>query len=111
MNAQRNEKKYLSESNTVVECFLGNPFWRDAWSNAKCSCTSFSAFLVDSFSRGMVELKYKPVNLTETVLVRQPDNRAPLYRLAFYSRSDRGKAFWKQTRKYSEPQLQFDFMW
>lgn len=110
MDAQRNEKKYLSEDNTVIECFLGNPLWRNDWSNTKCSCTSFSAFLVDSFSRKMVKLNYKPVDLTETVLVRQPDNRAPLYRLAFYSRSKRGKEFWNQARKYSDPQLQFDFM-
>jgi len=110
MDAQRNEKKYLSEDNTVVECFLGNPLWRNDWSNTKCSRTSFSAFLVDSFGREMVKLNYKSVDLTETVLVRQPDNRAPLYRLAFYSRSNRGKEFWNQARKYSDPQLQFDFM-
>ncbi|MBU1370505.1 MAG: three-Cys-motif partner protein TcmP [Bacteroidetes bacterium] len=110
MDAQRNEKKYLSEGNTVVECFLGNPFWRDDWSDAKCARTSFSAFLVETFSQQMFKLNYKPVNLSETVLVRQPNNRAPLYRLAFYSRSNLGKEFWKQTRKYTEPQRQFDFM-
>lgn len=109
MNAQRNEKVYLSNDNTIVECFLDNSCWRDNWSDAKCENISFSDYLVESFSREMVKLNYKPVDLTDTVLIRQP-NRSPLYRLAFYSRSDRGKEFWKQARKYSEPQLQFDFM-
>jgi three-Cys-motif partner protein len=79
MDAQRNEKKYLCDGNTVVECFLSNPFWRDDWSNAKWSRTSFPAFLVEAFSREMVKLKYKRIKLNETVLVRQPNNRAPLY--------------------------------
>lgn len=108
MDAQRNEKNYLSEGNTVIECFLGNPFWRDDWSDAKCARILFSGFLVEAFGREMVKLNYKSVDLTDTVLVRQP-NRAPLYRLAFYSRSDLGTQFWKQARKYSDPQRQFDF--
>ncbi len=110
MDAQRNEKKYLSESNTIVECFLGNPCWRDDWADTECKSISFSEYLVEAFSGEMVKLNYKPVDLTDTVLIRQP-NRSPLYRLAFYSRSNLGKEFWKQTRKYSEPQRQFDFKW
>lgn len=110
MDAQRNEKVYLSKENIIVECFLGNPCWRDEWPDAECKCISFSDYLVETFGREMVKLNYKPVDLTDTVLIRQP-NRSPLYRLAFYSRSNLGKEFWKQTKKYSEPQRQFDFKW
>jgi three-Cys-motif partner protein len=110
MDAQRNEKVYLSQDNTVVERFLGNPCWRDNWPNAKWKRISFSDYLVESFSHEMIKLNYKPVDLTDTVLIRQPNN-APLYRLAFYSRSDSGIKFWKQTKKYSDPQRKFDFNW
>lgn len=100
MDAQRNEKIYLSQDNSVVECFLGNPCWRDNWPDAKWNHISFSDYLLDCFSQEMATLNYKPVDLMDTVLIRQP-NKAPLYRLAFYSRSDLGPEFWKQTKKYS----------
>lgn len=110
MDAQRNEKVYLSKGNTIVECFLGNPSWREDWSEAECKGVSFSDYLVEAFSREMVKLNYKPVDLTDTVLIRQPNN-APLYRLAFYSRSNTGTEFWKQARKYSDRQRKIDFEW
>jgi len=110
MDAQRNEKVYLSQDNTVVECFLGNPCWRDNWIDAKWKHISFSDYLVNCFSKEMAKLNYKPVDLMDTVLIRQP-NKGPLYRLAFYSRSDLGTRFWNQTKKYSDPQKKFNFSW
>ncbi|MBW2237662.1 MAG: three-Cys-motif partner protein TcmP [Deltaproteobacteria bacterium] len=110
MDAQRNEKIYLSQNNTVVECFLGDPCWRDNLPDAKWKRISFSDYLVDCFSQEMAKLDYKSVDLMDTVLIRQP-NKAPLYRLAFYSRSDLGTKFWNQTKKYSDPQRKFDFTW
>ncbi|HEX3558264.1 MAG TPA: hypothetical protein VHU19_03620 [Pyrinomonadaceae bacterium] len=36
--------------------------------------------------------------------VRLPEKNVLLYRLAFFSRSDLGKKFWEQARKYSDDQ-------
>ncbi len=39
------------------------------------------------------------------VHVRSIEKNLPLYHLAFFSRNELGRKFWKEARKYSDDQL------
>ncbi|MDD5673010.1 MAG: three-Cys-motif partner protein TcmP [Chitinivibrionales bacterium] len=105
MDANRNVTPYMAQTNNTVERFIGKPDWRDRW--ALAGNKQFGLFILEEFSAHMQELDYKPQQPGETVLVRNYQKNAPLYRLAFYSRHDLGKKFWKETKKQNDPQISF----
>lgn len=100
MDANRNVSPYTAPANNVVAKFIGRNDWRDRWNAA--SEKQFGLFVLDEFSAHMQELGYKPQQ--DSVLVRNYQKNAPLYRLAFFSRHDIAKKFWKETKKYNTPQ-------
>jgi len=102
MDANRNVSPYTAPANNVVSKFIGRNNWRDRWNST--SDKQFGLFVLDEFSAHMQELDYKPQQPQDSVLVRNYQKNAPLYRLAFYSRHDLGKKFWKETKKYNNPQ-------
>jgi three-Cys-motif partner protein len=102
MDANRNVTPYTSPANSTVAKFLGKTDWRDKWNIVIDK--QFGLFILDEFSAHMQELGYKPQQTHDSVLVRNYQKNAPLYRLAFYSRHDIGKKFWKETKKYNNPQ-------
>lgn len=103
MDANRNVAPYTSPASNVVEKFIGKKDWRDRW-NVVYRGKQFGLFILDEFSSHMQELNYKPQQPQDSVLIRNYQKNAPLYRLAFYSRHDLGKKFWKETKKYNNPQ-------
>jgi three-Cys-motif partner protein len=106
MDANRNEQNYIQPRNKTLENFVGNPDWRTRWDKEKASGKSFENFVVEEFGRSMQKLRYINPGITETKLIRAEKN-LPLYRLALYSRSKLGAKFWKETKKYSDPQTNF----
>jgi three-Cys-motif partner protein len=100
MDANRNVSPYTAPTNNVVAKFIGKNEWRDRWNGTQKK--QFGLFVLDEFSAHMQELKYKPQE--DSVLIRNYQKNAPLYRLAFYSRHDIAKKFWKETKKYNNPQ-------
>ena len=109
MDAARNVSIYELRQSTVVERFLGVPDWRDEWQMAKVKRESFSSYLMRRFSGQMENRKYIRVPIEETKLVRSTEKNLPLYRLALFSRHELGKNHWKQTKKYSDNQLGFEY--
>ena len=105
MDAHRNISYYIDEASTVIEDFTGNREWRKEWKAAKKKNLDFGLFVADMFGRQMATLKYIYTGLTDMVLVRSIDKNLPLYHLAFFSRNQKGVAFWKEARKYSIDQL------
>lgn len=103
MDANRNVAPYTSPTSNVVEKFTGKKDWRDRW-NVVYREKQFGLFILEEFSSHMQELNYKPQQPQDSVLIRNYQKNAPLYRLAFYSRHDLGKKFWKETKKYNNPQ-------
>ena len=102
MDANRNVAPYTSLNNQTVARFTGKSDWRGRWD--PITKGQFGLFVLEEFSAHMQELGYKPQQNQESVLVRNYQKNAPLYRLAFYSRHDLGKKFWKETKKYNNPQ-------
>jgi three-Cys-motif partner protein len=102
MDANRNVAHYTAPANETVSLFTGKPDWRIRW-NAGGS-QSFGLFILNEFSVHMGELEFKPPEIHESVLIRNFKKNAPLYRLAFFSRNNLGKKFWKETKKYNNPQ-------
>ncbi|MDJ0864375.1 MAG: three-Cys-motif partner protein TcmP [Gammaproteobacteria bacterium] len=109
MDANRNEHNYTRESNTTLDDFLGNSAWRDRWSGARNRGQTFEKFVVEEFSRAMTTLDYIDPGLENTAVVRSQDKNLLLYRLALYSRNKLGAKFWRESRKYTDPQLGWDF--
>jgi three-Cys-motif partner protein len=109
MDAARNVSTYELAQSTVVESFLGLSDWRTPWSIAKSKRDTFSSFLMKMFSEQMEARRYIQVPIEETRLVRSTQKNLPLYRLALFSRSERGKSHWEQALKYSDDQLGFKF--
>jgi three-Cys-motif partner protein len=109
MDANRNEQNYLKPRNNTLENFVGNPDWRARWKKEKVSGKSFEHFVVEEFGRSMQTLGYIDPGLSEAIMIRSDDKNLPLYRLALYSKHRLGSKFWKETKKYSDPQTGFEF--
>jgi three-Cys-motif partner protein len=109
MDANRNERSYVHSRNKTVENFVGNPDWRAKWGEAKAVGKSFEHFIVEEFGRSMQTLGYIDPGIQETIMIRSDEKNLPLYRLALYSKHKLGPKFWKETKKYSDPQRGFEF--
>jgi three-Cys-motif partner protein len=108
MDANRNLKIYLEESDTTVADFLGLHDWRSQWQTAESSRTEFPRFFSEAFARQMKTLGYINLGLEWMRRVRSTERNLPLYHLAFFSRHKLGSDFWKQVMKYSKDQLELD---
>jgi len=109
MDANRNEHNYIQPRNKTLEKFFGNPDWRTRWDKEKTFGKSFEHFVVEEFGRSMQTLDYIDPGLKEAIMIRSDDRNLPLYRLALYSKHKLGSKFWKETKKYSDPQRGFEF--
>lgn len=105
MDANRNISYYIDESNTAVEHFTGASQWRDEWRLKGAKWETFGLFFADFFGRQMRALSYFYEGLADMVHVRSTEKNLPLYHLAFFSRNELGKKFWKEAKKYSDDQL------
>ena len=105
MDAHRNLDTYLDTGNTIVEDFLGDPDWRKHWARAasRAGTREFGAFVVDRFGCSMKRLGFAYDGPGDEVPVR--DKHLLLYHLAFFSRSELGKKFWREAKRYSTDQL------
>src|SRR5271157_3748337 len=101
MDANRNVAPYMAPDSTTVARFTGKTDWRARWDPQ--SNKSFGLFVLQEFSSHMQDLDYKPQPVGESVLVRNFQKNAPLYRLAYFSRHDLGKKFWRETKKSADP--------
>jgi three-Cys-motif partner protein len=104
MDPMRNEGLYSRPENRAVECFVGNPNWRESWAVTD-SRIGFDLFVARCFAESMQSLGYKHADIEEPVLVRSSGKNLPLYYLIFFSRHPLGQEFWKETKKWSDPQL------
>jgi three-Cys-motif partner protein len=109
MDANRNEQNYVQLRNETFENFVGNSEWRIHWQREKALGKSFEHFVVEEFGRSMQKLKYIDPGLNEAVLIRSDEKNLPLYRLALYSKHKLGAKFWREAKKYSNPQTDFEF--
>jgi three-Cys-motif partner protein len=105
MDANRNISHYIDESNTAVEDFTGASQWRDEWRLEEAKGENFGFFFADLFGRQMRTLTYFYEGLTDMAHVRSTEKNLLLYHLAFFSRNELGRKFWKEARKYSDDQL------
>jgi len=109
MDAARNvDIHYLNPKNKTIDNFLGTPEWRDEWQKGSIG-KRFDEFLTDYYGRNMQKLGYHYPGIESTQLIRSDEKNLPLYRLALFSRARLGENFWKETKKYSDPQLTFHF--
>ena len=109
MDANRNENHYLKEDNHVIDEFLGTQDWRDLWQKKRQGGVSFAQFIAGMFTEQMMTLKYMKPKEFDPVIVRIQGNNVPLYQLMLYSRHSKGQEFWKEARKYSNPQMELEF--
>lgn len=101
MDANRNEAKYTAADNTALTRFLGADDWREEWAVARRRGAKFNLFVLDQVTKRMSAAGYLKPQVDESVLVRNTAKKAPLYRLAFYSKHELGRQFWRETRRYS----------
>jgi hypothetical protein len=94
----------------TLENFVGNPDWRIRWAKEMASGKSFEHFVVEEFGRSMQALGYIDPGIKEAIMIRSNDKNLRLYRLALYSKHRLGPKFWKEAKKYSDPQTGFGFM-
>ena len=109
MDAHRNEQHYIRPGNKTLENFVGNSDWRVRWATEKASGKLFENFVVEEFGCSMQALGYIDPGLQEAIMIRSDEKNLPLYRLALYSKNKLGPKFWKEAKKYSDPQTGFEF--
>ena len=101
--------RYYNRGNKTVDNFLGIPDWRPAWKDAEARGEPFWGFITNVFSKQMEKLDYLDQAAEQAELVRSTEKNLPLYRLAFFSRHKLGERFWRDVKKYANPQTSFDF--
>ena len=104
MDPIRNEAIYLSEDSCVVSEYLGISAWREI-RRRDDPVSSFDLFIAKCLDSQMKALGYVYGGLSETLMIRSTEKNLPLYRLGFYSRNRLGERFWKEAKKYSDPQM------
>jgi len=110
MDAARNVSHvYIRPENKTLDEFVGTSEWRDAWRKAESKKETFDSFLTNFYATRMEELGYRRHAAEQTQLIRSTEKNLPLYRLAFFSRNKLGQQFWKEVKKYENPQLAWDF--
>jgi three-Cys-motif partner protein len=106
MDATRNvEHVYIRPDNKTLDEFVGTSKWREAWRNAESQKETFDSFLTNFYATRMEQLGYREHAAEQTQLIRSTKKNLPLYRLAFFSRHELGQQFWKEVKKYVNPQL------
>jgi three-Cys-motif partner protein len=105
MDAKRNWTQYLMPGNPRIDSFLGDAEWRPRWAEAVSAGRSTTQFIAEEYSRGMQRIGYRPMPVSEMILIRSDDRNLPLYYLAFFSKDKLGYKLWGEVRKYSTDQL------
>ena len=106
MDANRNYVQYLKSRNKIVDDFLGNESWREKWQDPSNDKISFEEFFVNQFNESMCNMGYINPGIEQCCPIRSDKKNLLIYRLTLYSRNQLGKKFWKETKKYSNPQRQ-----
>jgi hypothetical protein len=110
MDAARNvPHNYIRPEDKTVDDFVGTSEWRAAWKSAHQKKIPFDGFLTKFYAEQMEKLGYRTHAAEQTQLIRATDKHLPIYRLAFFSRHEIGERFWKEVRKYVNPQFGLDF--
>jgi len=105
MDASRNIERYSEDTqDTPLDTFLGTSEWRAAWANREPRDQSADAFLTNFFSSRMSEFGYIDCSPQDSEVFRNPHRGQLLYRLAYYSRNELGNRFWRETKRYINPQ-------
>lgn len=104
MDAKRAEQYYVQVDNQTVDLFLGNTDWRSKWTTEKNKKKDFGNFIIEEYTNSMKNIGFKGMDLADTVPVKNEKNRI-IYRLAFYSKDNLGIKLFKESSKYSNPQL------
>lgn len=104
MDPIRDEAIYNSENSNVVSDYLEDPSWR-VIRRQDDPVSRFDLFIARKLDGKMKTLGYVFGGISENIMIRSTEKNLPLYRLGFYSRSPLGEKFWKEAKKYSDPQL------
>lgn len=105
VDANRNLAGYVRETSDRIARFLGDRRWRTRWKRQEMQGGAIVPFLAESYANRMTDIGYLPTSLDDMVKVRSYDRRLPLYFLAFFSRHETGRKFWKEVQKYATDQL------
>jgi len=83
---------------TVLDRFFGGDGWRDVYRKARGRRGVHRA-LMDHYKSQLTALGYVDVQSTDEPLMRNQAKNAPLYRLIFASKHERGNDFWQAVLK------------
>lgn len=104
MDANRNCERYLEPDNGILDRFLGDREWRDAWFERAEPKERFGSFVADQFGQRMKRLGFLYDGSVDMKLIRSTDKNLPLYHLAFFSRKELGMNLWREAMKSSDLQ-------
>jgi three-Cys-motif partner protein len=100
------DRTLLRPEDRRIERFLDDPSWREKWTEAKKHRQLFRDFLLNQFTKRMVSMNFLA---GEAHRVKVAGGGAFLYRLAYFSKSPRGIAFWDNARRNAPDQKQMEF--
>lgn len=95
------DKTLIEPTNSTIDKFLDDPGWRDRWAKAEASGEKFRDFLLDGFT---VKMKENGFKAGEPLRIKVQGLGVMLYRLAFFSKSERGIEFWENARRNAPAQ-------
>lgn len=104
MDAKRGEPYYQRDENDTVDLFLGGDGWRERWKSETIKKKDFGDFIIEEYNESMKSIGFIDMDLSDTVPIKNSKNQI-IYRLAFFSKNNLGVKLFKESSKYSNPQL------
>ncbi len=105
-DVRTNFQRYFSdESNTRITDLIDDKSWRKEWVDRKLQPRGLVRFVLEKFGEAMTTLGYQSTTLDEAQPIRLAHGNVLQYYLVFYSKHDRGHAFWNATRQGVDDQL------
>lgn len=96
-------KTYVKEESDKIDKFLGDPHWRDHWTEAEQRGErKIARFLARRYVSAMVEIGYLKPDLANFHTVKA--GHVSLYLIGFFSKHQLAYKFWRDAQKYTASQ-------
>jgi len=106
MDIKRNLSKYMRQSQSILDDFMGDKNWRqlfpqDIKSLSELTSSNIEHSLIGYYRKKLNSLGYKEIKSGDKILIRSSQKNLPLYYLLFASKHPLGHKFWEKISNIS----------
>jgi spore photoproduct lyase len=106
MDIKRNLSKYIRQSSSILDGFIGDADWRQLFPKDKKGLAELTSVkiehsLIGYYRNSLNKIEYKEIKSGDEILIRSSQKNLPLYYLLFASKHPLGHKFWEKISNIS----------